>query len=309
MGQIKLNGKNYSNAFAKKEENILPVGYTRLVDHAPIARSGDYITITMPEYYSDYDYIYLVCIEDNYQQDYIDDLFNTHIKYEEDIDTPLIDRVYKMRTDSITHGGISVQVPYLDNEFNYSSNTFTLTITDETITATSNTGTLTDTNLVVIGVHHYDYWLDGFETQSRIDTGLRLSTQEAFAKDWEMDFETDQINISKTSTFLVDGNNSWNSFTFDLYLGKNTTDPLVIEYGWGNGRTTLTITHSDIQSTPTTWKIKKIGKTMYLYVNGTRIWSSNGMNNVNRYNDSTLILAYDVSGTISFGYFGFRWIS
>ena len=307
MGQIRLNDKNYSNAFAKKEENNLPIGYTRLIDHAPIARNGNYVTITMPEYYSDYDYIYLVCIEDNYQQDYIDNLFNTHIKYEEDIDTPLVDRVYKMRTDSITHAGISIQVPYLDNEFNYDNNTFTLTITDETITATSNTSTLTDTNLIVIGVHHYDYWLDGFETQSRINTELQLSTQEAFAKDWEIEFETN--HMSKNSTFLVAGNNSWNSLGFDLRATSTTTDPLILEYCWTNGRTSLPIKHSDVESTPTTWKFKKVGKTMYLYVNGIRIWTSNGMSNISQYNYSTFILAYDIRETISFGYFGFRWIS
>lgn len=283
-----------------------PTGYIRLIDHAPIARNGDYITIAMPDDYSDYDYIYITCISDNYQKRYIDDLLNTHVAYEENVGIPTIDRTYKLRTDTITHAGISVQVPFIKNDFDYDNDKFTLTITDESITATAHTGTLTDTNLIIIGVHHYDYWLGAFETQSRIDTGIQLSTQEAFAKDWEIEFETD--HMSKNSTFLFAGNSSWNSFGFGLRATGTTTDPLIIEYYWGNGRTNLTITHSEVESTPTTWRFKKVGRTMYLYVNGTRIWTSSGMSNISQYNNSTFILAYDMKGTISFGYFGFRWI-
>ena len=305
MGQIKLNGKNYSNAFPKKEENILPVGYTRLIDHAPIARNGDYVTITMPEYYSDYDYIYLVCIEDNYQQDYIDDLFNTHIKYEEDIDTPLIDRVYKMRTDSITHGGISVQVPYLDNEFNYNSNTFTLTITDETITATSNTGTLTDTNLIVIGVHHYDYWLPAFETQSSIDTGIKINTQEALKKDWEVDFETESIPVN-SSAIILTASGGWLALSMRIYTGAATGN--ILAYVEWSGYIDFRVPYSEIGNSPTTWKIKKSGRTIFVYINGNKVYTGN-ISQVSNYNNTTITIGSGLSSAASFGYFGFRWMS
>ena len=307
MGQIRLNGKNYSNATPKSTEEVLPTGYTRLIDHAPISRDGNYLSVSMPEYYSDFDYIYLVCVEDDYQTDYVDDLFNTHINYKENIDTPLIDRTYRMRTDSITHEGISVQVPYLDNEFNYNGNTFTLTITDESITATSNTGTLTDANLLVIGVHRYDYWLDAFETQTMIDTNIQLSTQAVFnEKDWEIDFETKSLPIR--SGFIDCGNGNWNSFTFRIRTNR-ADENIGLQYSWGNGQTTIAVNYSEIGNVPTTWKIKKVNKTLFLYINGSKIWTSSGTGNIAYYNDSTLRIGYDLGGVINFGYFGFRWIN
>lgn len=156
-------------------------------------------------------------------------------------------------------------------------------------------------------IPNWDYYVENIEFASNyeVDTGVELSTQDGFKRDWEMEFKITNFG-DNDAQFLNNVVGGWNSFTW--YFGASNSSG---NYGgyreWGGGSYDSTIA---VDLNPTIWKVVKKNGYIRFYKNGVAEYDLAIPATFGTYPTGTFKLgSTSVNAQCTLHYFGFRWLS